>query len=45
MNAIVYVFCRYIQFGVVCLFASVFPLAAPFALLNNIFEVRSDAFK
>lgn len=33
-----------IQFGYVTLFAASFPLAALFALLNNIFEIRSDAF-
>ncbi|RWS27221.1 anoctamin-8-like protein [Leptotrombidium deliense] len=35
----------YIQFGYVTLFSSAFPLAAICALLNNVIEVRSDAFK
>lgn len=35
----------YIQFGYVVLFASVAPLAAFAALLNNIIEIRLDAFK
>ncbi|XP_061172971.1 anoctamin-8-like [Saccostrea echinata] len=35
----------FIQFGYVTLFSSAFPLAALCALLNNIVEVRSDAFK
>lgn len=35
----------YLQFGYVFLFSAVFPLAAVFALLNNVIEVRSDAFK
>ncbi|XP_065224675.1 anoctamin-2-like [Planococcus citri] len=34
-----------IQFGFVTLFASAFPLAPAFALLNNIFELRLDAKK
>lgn len=34
-----------IQFGYVTFFSSVFPLAALCALLNNIFEIRTDAFK
>lgn len=34
-----------IQFGYVMLFAPVFPLAALCALINNILEIRSDAFK
>lgn len=34
-----------IQFGYVTLFSSAFPLAALCALINNIIEVRSDAFK
>ncbi|VDI37868.1 anoctamin-8 [Mytilus galloprovincialis] len=34
-----------IQFGYVTLFSSAFPLAALCALLNNIIEIRSDAFK
>ncbi|XP_043212911.1 anoctamin-8-like isoform X1 [Amphibalanus amphitrite] len=35
----------FIQFGYVILFSSAFPLAAVCALLNNIIEIRSDAFK
>lgn len=35
----------FIQFGYVTLFSSAFPLAALCALMNNIVEVRSDAFK
>lgn len=35
----------FIQFGYVTLFSSAFPLAAFCALLNNVVEVRSDAFK
>eukprot|EP00741_Cyanophora_paradoxa_P008360 tig00001302_g8087.t1 len=34
-----------IQFGYVTLFAAGFPLAAVFAFLNNVLEVRTDAFK
>ncbi|XP_037079887.1 anoctamin-8-like [Pollicipes pollicipes] len=35
----------FIQFGYVILFSSAFPLAAFCALLNNVIEIRSDAFK
>ena len=35
----------FIQFGYVILFSSAFPLAAMCALLNNVIEIRSDAFK
>lgn len=35
----------FIQFGYVTLFSSAFPLAAFCALLNNVVEIRSDAFK
>ncbi|XP_052821774.1 anoctamin-8 isoform X3 [Octopus bimaculoides] len=35
----------FIQFGYVTLFSSAFPLAAICALLNNVIEIRSDAFK
>ncbi|GBP86664.1 Anoctamin-10 [Eumeta japonica] len=35
----------YIQFGYVILFSSVYPLAALFAVLNNVLEIRADAFK
>ena len=34
-----------VQFGYVVLFSSAFPLAALCALINNIMEIRSDAFK
>ncbi|XP_059171527.1 anoctamin-8-like [Physella acuta] len=34
-----------IQFGYITLFSSAFPLAALCALLNNLIEIRSDAFK
>ena len=33
------------QFGFVTLFVAAFPLAPLFALLNNIIEIRLDAFK
>ncbi|XP_068030019.1 anoctamin-8 isoform X7 [Anomalospiza imberbis] len=35
----------FIQFGYVVLFSSAFPLAAACALVNNVIEIRSDAFK
>ena len=35
----------FIQFGYVTLFSSAFPLAAMCAFLNNLVEIRSDAFK
>ncbi|XP_023320321.1 anoctamin-8 isoform X1 [Eurytemora carolleeae] len=35
----------FIQFGYVTLFSSAYPLAGLCALLNNIIEIRSDAFK
>ncbi|KAG8594945.1 hypothetical protein GDO81_001373 [Engystomops pustulosus] len=35
----------FVQFGYVVLFSSAFPLAAVCALVNNIIEIRSDAFK
>ncbi|KAF4530758.1 hypothetical protein B566_EDAN007980 [Ephemera danica] len=35
----------FIQFGYVVLFSSAFPMAALCALLNNLIEIRSDAFK
>lgn len=34
-----------IQFGFVTLFVAAFPLAPLFALLNNMIEVRLDAYK
>lgn len=35
----------YIQFGYVFLFSSVYPIAALWAVLNNVLEIRADAFK
>jgi len=35
----------WVQMGQVCLFSSVFPLAALVALVNNVVEIRTDAFK
>ncbi|KAK3598896.1 hypothetical protein CHS0354_036204 [Potamilus streckersoni] len=35
----------FLQFGYVFLFSSVFPLAALWALINNVMEIPSDAFK
>lgn len=35
----------YIQFGYVFLFSSVYPIAAFWAVLNNVLEIRADAFK
>lgn len=35
----------FIQFGYVFLFSSVYPLAALWAALNNVVEIRADAFK
>ncbi|KAM4883984.1 anoctamin-8 [Sylvia borin] len=35
----------FVQFGYVVLFSAAFPLAAACALLNNVIEIRSDAFK
>ncbi|RIA89124.1 calcium-activated chloride channel-domain-containing protein [Glomus cerebriforme] len=34
-----------VQFGFISLFGIAFPLAPFFALANNVFEIRSDAFK
>ena len=34
----------WMQFGMVTLFACTFPLAALFALINNLIEIRTDAF-
>lgn len=34
-----------IQFGYICLFGVAFPLAALVSLLNNIIEIRTDAYK
>lgn len=35
----------FVQFGYVVLFSSVYPIAAFWAVLNNILEIRADAFK
>lgn len=35
----------FVQFGYVFLFSSVYPMAAFWAVANNILEIRSDAFK
>ncbi|XP_030753800.1 anoctamin-10 [Sitophilus oryzae] len=35
----------YIQFGYVFLFSSVYPIAALWALINNVLEIRADAYK
>lgn len=35
----------FVQFGYVVLFSSVYPISALWAVLNNILEVRADAFK
>ncbi|PNF39603.1 Anoctamin-10 [Cryptotermes secundus] len=35
----------FIQFGYVFLFSSVYPMAALWAVVNNILEIRADAFK
>ncbi len=35
----------FLQFGYVFLFSSVFPSAAFWAFINNVTEIRSDAFK
>ncbi len=35
----------WLQFGHVFLFSSVYPLAAFFALANNLIELRVDAYK
>jgi len=34
-----------VQFGMVTMFASAYPLVAAFALLNNLVEIRSDSLK
>jgi anoctamin-10 len=35
----------FIQFGYVFLFSSVYPMAALWAVMNNVVEIRVDAFK
>lgn len=35
----------FVQFGYVVLFSSVYPIAAFWAVFNNILEIRADAFK
>ena len=42
---LLYVFLVVIQFGFVTIFVAAFPLAPLFALLNNIIEIRVDAYK
>ena len=44
MNLFVCVF-KVIQFGFITLFVVAFPLGPLFAFLNNIIEIRIDAFK
>lgn len=41
----IYVVILVIQYGFVTLFVAAFPLAPLFALLNNILEIRLDAYK
>ena len=38
-------FFKVIQYGFVTMFVAAFPLAPLLALLNNIFEIRLDAYK
>lgn len=35
----------FIQFGYVFLFSAVYPLAGVWAVINNLLEIRADAFK
>lgn len=35
----------FVQFGYVVLFSSVYPIAAFFGVINNLIEIRADAFK
>ena len=35
----------FLQFGYVFLFSAVSPLAAVWALINNVVEIKTDAFK
>lgn len=35
----------FVQFGYVVLFSSVYPIAAFWAVFNNVLEIRADAFK
>lgn len=35
----------FLQFGYTFLFSSAYPMAAFWALLNNVIEIRTDAFK
>ena len=41
---IIFVF-AVIQFGFVTIFVAAFPLAPLFALINNVIEIRLDAYK
>ena len=43
MNCIIFV--AVLQYGFVTLFVAAFPLAPLFALLNNVGEIRLDAYK
>jgi hypothetical protein len=36
---------KWIQFGLITMFVPAFPLAPLFALINNIIEIRIDAYK
>ena len=38
-------FCTVIQYGFVTIFVAAFPLAPLLALINNVFEIRLDAYK
>ena len=40
LGALVFAYCRYVT-----LFAAAFPLTAALALLNNMIEIRTDAYK
>ena len=44
LNLLYYLF-SVIQFGFITIFVAAFPLAPLFAWLNNIIEIRLDAFK
>ena len=39
------VFFSVVQYGFVTLFVAAFPLAPLLALINNVFEIRLDAYK
>lgn len=44
-NFLIVIFFTVIQYGFVTLFVAAFPLAPLFALLNNVAEIRLDAYK